>query len=290
MTESNKTAPIATLIVSCPDRRGLVAGMAQFLTGHGANIVHAEQHRDTTTNIFFQRVQFDISETFSDRAGLERGLRELTERFQMSWRLSYADHVPRVAIMVSKVEHCLYDLILRQRARELRCEIPLVISNHTVLSPVAAQFDIPFRHVPVEKESPRQAAQTHLDLLREHRIDLVVLARYMQIVPPSMIEAYPARIINIHHSFLPAFGGGRPYHQALERGVKLIGATSHYVTEILDEGPIIEQEVVRVSHRDNVEELVARGRDLEKLVLARAVKAHLEDRVIVCGKKTIVFN
>ena len=292
MPDLNPKSYVATLIVSCPDRRGLVAGLAQFLTGRGANIIHAEQHRDGTSNIFFQRIQFDMSEMYSDRMGLEQGLRELTGRFQMEWRLTYGDHVPRVGILVSKVDHCLYDLILRQRAKELPCDIALVISNHETLRPVAEQFGIPFHHTPIGTGANARdgAEDLQLNLLRSHRVDLVVLARYMQILSARMVAAYPGRIINIHHSFLPAFAGGRPYHQALERGVKLIGATSHYATESLDEGPIIEQEVARVSHRDDADDLVARGRDLEKLVLARAVKAHLEERVIVCGKKTVVFS
>jgi formyltetrahydrofolate deformylase len=283
-------ALFATLIVSCPDRRGLVAGLAQFLTGHGANIIHAEQHRDTTSNLFFQRIQFDMAEMYSDRTGLDNGLRELADRFQMNWRLYYGDQVPRMAILVSKFDHCLYDLILRQRAKELNCEIPLIISNHDDLSGVAKQFGIEFRHVPVTDETRQSAEAQQLKLLAAARVDVVVLARYMQILSPGFIEAYPSRVINIHHSFLPAFAGGRPYHQALEHGVKLIGATSHYVTATLDEGPIIEQDVVRVSHREALNDLVSKGRDVEKLVLARAVKAHLEHRVVVCGQKTIVFS
>lgn len=284
------TKNFATLIVSCPDRRGLVAGLSQFLTGHGANIVHAEQHRDATTSLFFQRIQFDMTEMYSDRVGLENGMRELAERFQMNWRIDFGDHVPRVAIMVSKFDHCLYDLILRQRSHELSCEIPLIISNHDALKAVAEQFDIPFHHISITDETRTHAEEQALKILSDAKIDVVVLARYMQVLSTKFIESYPNKIINIHHSFLPAFAGGRPYHQALEHGVKLIGATSHYVTATLDEGPIIEQEVVRVSHRDTLDDLVLKGRDVEKLVLARAVKAHLEHRVVVCGQKTIVFS
>jgi formyltetrahydrofolate deformylase len=231
-----------------------------------------------------------MAEMYSDRTGLDNGLRELAERFQMNWRLYYGDQVPRMAILVSKFDHCLYDLILRQRAKELNCEIPLIISNHDDLSGVAKQFGIEFRHVPVTDETRQSAEAQQLKLLAAARVDVVVLARYMQILSPGFIEAYPSRVINIHHSFLPAFAGGRPYHQALEHGVKLIGATSHYVTATLDEGPIIEQDVVRVSHREALNDLVSKGRDVEKLVLARAVKAHLEHRVVVCGQKTIVFS
>jgi len=285
-----KPAHLATLLVSCPDRRGLVAGLAQFLTVHGANILHAEQHRDDTTGQFYQRVQFDMSQAFSDRAGLENGLREVAARFEMAWTIHYGDRVPRVAIFVSRLNHCLYDLVLRQQEGELPCEIPLIVSNHADLAPVAAQFGIHFEHVPLSGANKAGAEAAQRRLIDEHRIDLVVLARYMQVLSPEFVAALRWRIINIHHSFLPAFAGGRPYHQALERGVKLIGATSHYVTEVLDEGPIIEQDVVRVSHRDSLDELLARGRDVEKLVLARAVKAHLEHRIAVCGSKTIVFS
>ena len=290
MTDAPKPALFASLIVSCPDRRGLVAGLAQFLTGHGANIHHAEQHRDAATGLFFQRVQFDLAQSYSDRVALENGLREVAARFEMNWEIRYGDFVPRMAIFVSKQSHCLYDLILRQRENELRCEIPLILSNHAELRSVAEQFGIQFAHVPVTAENKAAAEAEQLSLLKQHRVDLVVLARYMQVLSPAFSNAYKWRVINIHHSFLPAFAGGRPYHQASQRGVKLIGATSHYVTETLDEGPIIEQDVVRVSHRDDVDELIARGRDVEKLVLARAVKAHLEHRVAVCGSKTIVFS
>jgi len=280
----------ATLIVSCPDRKGLVAGLAQFLTGLGANILDAEQHRDAGTNLFFQRIQFDMSEMYTDRAGLENGLREIAQRFQMTWRVAYGDRIARVAVFVSKVDHCLYDLILRQRSRDLPCEIPLIVSNHEDLRPVAQQFGIEYGCIAVGTENKSAAEQEERALLEKYRIDCVVLARYMQVLSQDFVAAYPHRIINIHHSFLPAFAGGRPYHQALEHGVKLVGATSHYVTEKLDEGPIIEQEVVRVSHRDSLDDLVRKGRDVEKIALARAVKAHLEHRVVVCGQKTIVFE
>jgi formyltetrahydrofolate deformylase len=280
----------ATLVVSCPDRRGLVAGLAQFLTGLGANIFDAEQHRDAETNIFFQRIRFDMSEMYTDRVGLENGVRELATRFQMTVQLTYGDHVPRMAILVSKFDHCLYDLILRQRAKELPCEIPLIISNHEDLRCVEKQFNIPYHCISVTEKTKADAEERQIRLLRDHRIDVVILARYMQVLSQKFIEAFPSRIINIHHSFLPAFAGGKPYHQAMEHGVKLIGATSHYVTPQLDEGPIIEQDVVRVSHRESIEDLVQKGRDVEKVVLARAVRAHLEQRVVVCGKKTIVFG
>jgi formyltetrahydrofolate deformylase len=282
--------PHGTLIVSCPDRPGLVAALAQFLTLHGANILHAEQHRDPTSGLFFQRVQFDMAAMTSDRARLQNEIAALATQFDMHWRIHYSDKISRVAIFVSKMDHCLYDLVLRQKEGELRCQIPLIVSNHGELRRVAEHFGIHFEHVPVPAGSHAAAEARHFELLDQHGVDLIVLARYMQILSPQFVKKYDQRIINIHHSFLPAFAGGRPYHQAMERGVKLIGATSHYVTEELDEGPIIEQDVVRVSHRDELKDLVARGRDVEKTVLARAVKAHLEYRVAVCGRKTVVFS
>jgi formyltetrahydrofolate deformylase len=282
--------PLGTLIVSCPDRPGLVAGLSQFLTSHGANILHAEQHRDPVSGLFFQRVQFDMAHMTSDRVKLETEIASLASSFTMQWRIHYSDKISRVAIFVSKMDHCLYDLVLRQKEGELRCQIPLIVSNHGDLRRVAEHFGIHFEHVPAPAGKHAVAEARHFELLDQHGIDLVVLARYMQILSPKFVKKYDERIINIHHSFLPAFAGGRPYHQAMERGVKLIGATSHYVTEELDEGPIIEQDVVRVSHRDEVGDLVARGRDVEKMVLARAVKAHLEHRVVVCGRKTVVFS
>jgi formyltetrahydrofolate deformylase len=288
--KTSASAPLATLIVSCPDRHGLVAALAQFLTSRKANIVHAEQHRDSATGLFFQRMQFDTSEIPKSRAALETGLRVLSQQFRMQWRLYYGEGRQRLAIFVSKASHCLYDLVLRQREGELNCEIPLIVSNHDLLRPVAGHFGISFQYIPVAEKARAQAEGRQLALLRKHKIDLVVLARYMQVLSPEFVAQLPERIINIHHSFLPAFAGGRPYHQALAHGVKLIGATSHYVTAQLDTGPIIEQDVVRVSHRDCLNDLIARGRDVEKTVLARAVRAHLEHRVAVCGGKTIVFS
>ncbi len=284
------TTHLATLLVSCQDRRGIVAALAQLLYGHGANIIDSDQHSDPVAGQFFQRIRFDMSEMLTDRVALESALREVGERFRMSWRVEYAKQSKRVAILVSKYDHCLYDLLLRHRAGELRCEIGLVVSNHPDLEAVAQQFGVPFRWFPITPETKEEQEQRLLNLLSEERIDLVVLARYMQILSGRFVEALPHRIINIHHSFLPAFIGGRPYHQAYERGVKLVGATAHYATATLDEGPIIEQDVVRCSHRDLVSDLTRKGRDLEKVVLARAVRLHLEDRVLVYGNKTVVFE
>jgi formyltetrahydrofolate deformylase len=280
----------ATLLVSCPDRKGLVAALAQLLYGHGANILDADQHTDSVAAMFFQRIRFDLRELHTDRVALERGITDVAERFEMKWRLSYSDAVKRVALFVSKYDHCLYDLLLRHRAGELGCEFPLIVSNHSDLAPVAAQFGVPFQVFAIDKSNKEQQEQAQWALLDTQRIDLVVLARYMQILSGEFTARYPNRIINIHHSFLPAFVGSKPYHRAYERGVKLIGATAHYATSDLDEGPIIEQDVARTSHRDSVEDLVRRGRDLEKTCLARAVKWHVEDRILVYNNKTVVFD
>ncbi len=283
-------ANCGTLLVSCPDRRGIVATLAQVLYGHGANILDADQHTDSEAHMFFQRIRFDVSELMTDRGTLERAIAEVAERFGMNWRLGYANRLKRMAVFVSQYDHCLYDLLLRHRAGEMTCEIPLVVSNHEALRPVAEQFGIPFHVFPITAQTKASVEQSQLALLKEHQIDLVVLARYMQVLSNDFVGQLPHRIINIHHSFLPAFIGGKPYHQAHQRGVKLVGATAHYATAVLDEGPIIEQDVARCSHRHSVADLVRKGRDLEKVVLARAVRWHLEDRVLVYGNKTVVFD
>jgi formyltetrahydrofolate deformylase len=281
---------LATLLVSCPDRRGIVAALAQALYGHGANILDSDQHTDPAAKLFFQRIRFDLSDLHTDRHSLERAIGELAERFAMTYQLSYASHKKRVALFVSGFDHCLYDLLLRHRAGELTGELRLVVSNHETLRPVAEQFGVPFHCFPITAATKAAQEQRELELLAAEGIDLVVLARYMQIVSADFLAPWSGRVINIHHSFLPAFVGGKPYHQAYERGVKLVGATAHYVTSVLDEGPIIEQDVVRCSHRDSVDDLIRKGRDLEKVVLARAVRSHLDDRVLVYGNKTVVFD
>ena len=280
----------ATLLVCCPDRKGLVAALAQVLYGHGANILDADQHTDPVAGQFFQRIKFDMSELHTDRRSLETAVAEVAERFSMSWRLSDRLHRYKTAIFVSKYDHCLYDLLLRQKSGELATDIPLVISNHPDLEPVARQFDIPFHHLPIIKDTKAEQEAAALALLAQADVELVVLARYMQILTDDFLKAFTGHVINIHHSFLPAFMGSKPYHRAFQRGVKLIGATAHYATAELDEGPIIEQDVVRCSHRDSVEDLVRKGRDLEKVVLARAVRWHLDDRVLVYDNKTVVFS
>jgi formyltetrahydrofolate deformylase len=280
----------ATLLVTCPDRPGIVAALAQLLYGHGANILDADQHTDPEAGQFFQRIRFDVSEIHTDRVSLERAIGEVAGRFAMRWRLAWGGRARRMAVFVSKYDHCLYDLLLRQRAGELACEIPLILSNHPDLKAVADQFGIAFEVFPIAHATKRAQEEREIERLRAHEVDLVVLARYMQVLSGEFVAAFPDAIINIHHSFLPAFAGGRPYHQAHARGVKLIGATAHYATTDLDEGPIIEQGVASCSHRDSVDDLVRKGRDLEKQVLARAVRWHLDDRILVYGNKTVVFD
>ncbi|MCH2109448.1 MAG: formyltetrahydrofolate deformylase [Polyangiaceae bacterium] len=293
---SESGSSLAKLLISCADRPGLVASLAQLLAGHGANILSSDQHTDREQGQFFQRLVFDLSALSTDRGTLERAIQEVAERFDMTVDLFFcqspggAPLKKKVALFVSKYDHCLYDLLLRQRAGELNCEIPIIISNHPDLAPVAEQFGIDYYTFPKTAEKKALVEREELELLKEKKIDLVVLARYMQILSDQFLSSFSGHVINIHHSFLPAFIGGRPYHQAHSRGVKLIGATAHYATPDLDEGPIIEQDVVRCSHRDDVEDLVRKGRDLEKVVLARAVRAHLEDRVLSLGNKTVVFD
>jgi formyltetrahydrofolate deformylase len=280
----------ATLLVSCPDRKGLVAALAQLLYGHGANILDADQHTDPVLGQFFQRIRFDLAEIHTDRRTLERAIGAVVQRFQMRSRIAYSDHRKKVAIFVSRYDHCLHDLLMRHRAGEIVCDIPVVVSNHADLEPVAHQFGIEFHHVPISTDDKPEKERLEIDLLDNLGIDVVVLARYMQILSADFVGRYAERIINIHHSFLPSFAGQKPYHQAHERGVKLIGVTAHYASATLDQGPIIEQDVMRVSHRDSIDDMVRKGRDLEKVVLARAVRWHLEDRILVYGNKTVVFD
>jgi len=280
---------MATLLLACPNQPGIVAEVAQLLHSHGANIVDSAQHTDALASMFFQRLRLDLS-SGTNRVELEAGVRDLTDRLGMNYRL-YGDRKRRVAIMCSKQEHCLYDLLVRYRAGELPCDLAMIVSNHMDAAPIAKHFGIPFHHMPVASKELRDKQETAvLDLLHQAGIELVVLARYMQILSARFVERFPYRIINIHHSFLPAFVGANPYRQAYEKGVKLIGATSHYVTADLDQGPIIEQETIRVSHRDTPEDLQRKGKDLEKRVLAGALRWHLEDRVLIHSNKTIVFD
>ncbi len=280
----------AVLLLSCPDQPGVVATVADFVYRHGGNILDAQQHTDRTDGVFFQRVEFALDGCDLERHDIEPSLRPLVERFDMECQVRFSDDVPRVGVLVSREAHCLVDLLARSRRGELPIEVPVVISNHADPAEVAAWFGIDFVHLPVTADTkPAQEAAVQ-SALTGHGVTLVVLARYMQILSAEFVAQWPSAIINIHHSFLPAFMGGRPYHQAHERGVKIVGVTAHYATAELDDGPIIDQDVVRVSHRDSVEDLQRRGRDLEVVVLARAVRAHVEHRVLVHGRRTVVFD
>jgi formyltetrahydrofolate deformylase len=280
----------ATLLVSCPDQKGLVAGVSGFLAQHDANILDFSQHTDPAEGKFFARVVFELEGLAIARDEVGPAFAPIARRYGMTWKLVFSDARPRVGILVSKYDHCLYDLLIRHKSGELDIEVPLVISNHPDTRPVAEFFGVPFHHLPVTPDTKQEQEAAMAALLEEANVDLVVMARYMQILSKWFLGKFPLKVINIHHSFLPAFIGGRPYHQAYERGVKLIGATSHYATEDLDEGPIIDQDVVRVDHRDSVEDLVRKGRDIERLVLSRGVRLHVEHRVIVDGRRTIVFG
>jgi formyltetrahydrofolate deformylase len=280
----------AILLISCPDQKGLVAAIAQFLYQHNANILHADQHQDAESGTFLMRVEWDLQPFDLPLEQFHTAFSPIAQRFNMHWRLAHATQRQRMAIFVSRYDHCLADLLYRYQAGELNCDIPIIISNHHDTQWLAQAYNIPFQYIPVHKDSKAEAEVEQLAILRHHHIDFIVLARYMQVLSADFIRHYPQRIINIHHSFLPAFHGAKPYHRAFERGVKLIGATSHYVTEILDDGPIIEQDVARISHRDNLDDLIRRGADLEKIVLSRAVRLHSEHRVLLYANKTVVFD
>jgi len=272
----------AILLIHCPDRRGIVAGISNFLYTQGANILHADEHQDNDLGLFFMRIEWDLDGFALDQAGFRGEFAPLAESFEMRWKLAYSAVRPAVAIFVSRYRHCLVDLLYRHEIGELQCDIPLIVSNHADAQGLAEFYGIPFHKAEAEE---RQMA-----LLEDHRVDLVVLARYMQVLSPAFVARYPQRIINVHHSFLPAFSGARPYQAAYQRGVKLIGATSHFVTEVLDDGPIIEQDVVRISHRDQVQDLIQKGRDLERVVLSRAVRWYLEHRILHYAGKTVIFD
>ncbi len=280
----------AVLLLSCRDQKGLVAAVSDFLYRNDGNIVHADQHTDREEDVFLQRVEWQLEGFALHRDAIAEAFQPIAERFAMTWSLRFSDEVPRVAILASKLHHCLYDLLARWRLGELHAEIPLVVSNHPDARPIADEFGVAFLHAPITPDTKADQEAHVVRELESQRVDLVILARYMQVLSDGFVRKYPRRIINIHHSFLPAFAGARPYHQAHERGVKIIGATAHYATPELDQGPIIDQDVARVSHRDSVEDLVRKGRDLERTVLARAVDLHLRNRVLVYGNKTVVFD
>ena len=280
--------PTATLLLSCPDQKGLVAKIANFIYANGGNIIHADQHTDFTKGIFLTRIEWQLEGFNLPREVIKPALAAIAKPLDASWEIHFSDTISRIAIWVTKQDHCLLDLLWRQQGKELPATIPLIISNHPDLEAIAQQFNLDFHYFPINKENKREQEAKELELLKQYQIDLVVLAKYMQILSSEFIAQFP-QTINIHHSFLPAFPGANPYQRAYERGVKIIGATAHYVTADLDEGPIISQEVVQVSHRDSVADFIRKGKDLERLVLARAVRSHLQNRVLVYGNRTVVF-
>ena len=286
----SNTRQSATLLISAPDKKGLVAALANFLMTYNANIMHADQHQDNSEKLFLMRIQWDLDGFTLPMESFAAAFQPIASEHNMSWKVSLSSRKPRMAIFVSKYEHCLVDLLHRWRIGELDCDIPLVISNHEDCRRIVEFNGIPYHVLPVTRDNKVEAEAEQFRLLEEAGVDFIVLARYMQVLSGEFVKRYPDRVINIHHSFLPAFDGAKPYHRAFARGVKLIGATSHYVTEDLDEGPIIEQEVTRISHRDDVEDLIQKGRDLEKVVLSRAVRWHLDDRILSYSNKTVIFD
>jgi formyltetrahydrofolate deformylase len=278
------------LLLDCPDRRGIAAAIADFLYAHGANILHADQHQDNEVGMFFMRVEWSLEGFDLNEEAFQEQFGAIAREFRMRWRLAWSVQRPRIAIFVSRYQHCLLDLLYHHQIGEVAGEIAMIVSNHQDAEPLASFYKVPFYCFPTTSANKIEVEEREIDLLKQSKIDLIVLARYMQILSPRFVKLYPRKIINVHHSFLPAFTGAKPYHAAFERGVKLIGATSHYVTEDLDEGPIIEQDVARVSHRDQVVDLVQKGRDLERVVLSRAVRWHLNHRILFYGNKTVVFD
>ncbi|MBQ9477794.1 MAG: formyltetrahydrofolate deformylase [Bacteroidales bacterium] len=283
--------PTAILLLHCPDKQGIITDVTRFISDNHGNIVYLDQYVDTVDSMLFMRIEWELDGFLIPREGLRTYVNALfSDRYDMSINVFFSDEKPRMAIFVSKLSHCLYDLLARYNAGEWNVDIPCIISNHEDLRYVAEQFGIPYHVFPITAENRAQTEQAELELLRRERISFIVLARYMQIISDDMIREYPHHIINIHHSFLPAFVGARPYHQAYERGVKIIGATSHYVTADLDAGPIIEQDVVRITHKDTPESLVLKGKDLEKIVLSRAVTKHIERKILSYKNRTIIFG
>lgn len=281
----------AKLLLHCPDKPGILAEVTDFITVNKGNIIYLDQYVDHVENIFFMRIEWELKDFLVPQEKIEDYFATLyAQKYEMNFRLYFSDTKPRMAIFVSKMSHCLFDLLARYTAGEWNVEIPLIISNHPDLQYVAERFGIPFHLFPITKETKEEQEKKEMELLAKHKITFIVLARYMQVISEQMINAYPNRIINIHHSFLPAFVGAKPYHAAFERGVKIIGATSHYVTTELDAGPIIEQDVVRITHKDTVQDLVNKGKDLEKIVLSRAVQKHIERKVLAYKNKTVIFN
>ncbi|WP_299521378.1 formyltetrahydrofolate deformylase [Winogradskyella sp.] len=280
-----------TLLIHCNDQPNIIASVTHFIANNSGNIVYIDQHVDSEQNIFFMRLECEFeSDSFSVENFKESFSNTLVDKFNLEWRMYAADKKPKMALFVSKYDHCLYDILGRYNSGELFLDIPFILSNHNDLKSIADSFKVPFHHIPVTKDTKHEAEKKQLELLDSHNIDFIVLARYMQIVSNRLIDKYPYKIINIHHSFLPAFIGAKPYHSAYKRGVKIIGATSHYITEELDAGPIIEQDVTRVSHAHSIKDLIAKGRDLEKIVLSNAIKLHANRKVMVYNNKTVVFS
>ena len=281
----------AKLLLHCPDKPGILAEVTDFITVNKGNIIYLDQYVDHVENIFFMRIEWELKDFLVPQEKIEDYFRTLYgQKYEMDFRLYFSDVKPRMAIFVSKLSHCLFDMLARYTAGEWNVEIPLIISNHPDLRHVAERFGIPFYLFPITKETKEEQERKEMELLAKHKITFIVLARYMQVISEQMINAYPNKIINIHHSFLPAFVGAKPYHAAFQRGVKIIGATSHYVTTELDAGPIIEQDVVRITHKDSIEDLVNKGKDLEKIVLSRAVQKHIERKVLAYKNKTVIFS
>ena len=281
----------AKLLLHCPDKPGILAEVTDFITVNKGNIIYLDQYVDHVENIFFMRIEWELKDFLVPQEKIEDYFRTLYgQKYEMDFRLYFSDVKPRMAIFVSKLSHCLFDMLARYTAGEWNVEIPLIISNHPDLQHVAERFGIPFYLFPITKETKEEQERKEMELLAKHNITFIVLARYMQVISEQMINAYPNKIINIHHSFLPAFVGAKPYHAAFQRGVKIIGATSHYVTTELDAGPIIEQDVVRITHKDSIEDLVNKGKDLEKIVLSRAVQKHIERKVLAYKNKTVIFS
>jgi len=280
----------AILLISCPDQKGITATVTNFVYEHGGNIVHADQHIDSQTNTFFMRIEWSQGGFTLSRDKIQKKFEPIARKFKMTWDLYFTDQPNRVAIFVSKHLHCLYDLLLRHKAGHFSCDIPVIISNHLDAQEVARKFNIKFFHFPITKGNKKIQEKKEIDILRKEKVDLIVLARYHQILSSEFVHVFPSKIINIHHSFLPAFAGKNPYAQAYRKGVKIIGATSHYVIEKLDQGPIIEQDTVRISHRDTTSDLIRKGQDLEKMVLSRAVRWFLERKILGYGNKTVIFD
>jgi formyltetrahydrofolate deformylase len=281
----------AKLLLHCPDKPGILAEVTGFITVNKGNIIYLDQYVDHIENIFFMRIEWELATFLVPKEKIEDYFATLyAQKYGMNFRLYFSDVKPRMAIFVSKMSHCIYDILARYTAGEWNVDIPLIISNHPDLQHVGERFGIPFHTFPITKENKARQEVKEMELLKKHRISFIVLARYMQIISEGMIRAYPDKIINIHHSFLPAFIGAKPYHAAFERGVKIIGATSHYVTTELDAGPIIEQDVVRITHRDSISDLINKGKDLEKIVLSRAVQKHIERKILAYKNKTVIFS